>query len=315
MDTQHQLPAALFGLPKAVLRVLYRLGTKNPVFQAIFARELRAIGATSWTAQLIDDFIHRPYGEAYGLTPKERQTLVESFQRNIATIQSGTPLSVHLVLAREILQIPPTVVGDVVECGVWKGACSASLSLVCQRTERRLKVCDSFQGLPDDGTKRHVGLHTRVYGHYQAGQFTGTLDEVRENIARGGALSVCDFIQGFFEDSLHQIDSPVAFAFLDVDLESSTRDCLKALWPRLVTDGLLYCDDAGDLDVVRVYFDEPWWQETLHFPAPGFVGSGCGLPLSPTYTSIGYTRKTGAFDPSQWRKVPFLHYPEENERT
>lgn len=303
------------GLPGSVLRSLvrpiYRLATGNPVFRRLFARELRALGATSWTAHLIEDFIRTPYGRDYGVSAHERRSLIEAFQRNVSEIESGTSAAVHVLLAREILQIPSGIPGDVVECGVWKGACSASLSLVCQRTGRRLKVCDSFQGLPDEGPRRHVGLHTRVYGYYQPGQFAGSVDDVRANIQRCGAIEVCDFIPGFFEHSLRQIEEPVAFAFLDVDLESSTRDCLSALWPRLVDDGLIYSDDAGDLEVVRVYFDEPWWQATLGCPAPGFVGSGCGLPLSPAYSSIGYTRKLGVFDPAKWRRMPFLHYPEE----
>jgi len=298
------------NLSRSLLRIVYRVAIRNPVFRALFARELRALGATSWTAHLIEDFIREPYGTGYGVNSTERETLVKAFQRNVSEIESGTSAAVHVLLAREILQIPRAIPGDVVECGVWKGACSASLSLVCQRTGRRLKVCDSFQGLPDEGPRRHVGLHTRVYGYYQAGQFASPMDEVRENIRRCGALEACDFVAGFFADSLRQIEDPVAFAFLDVDLESSTRDCLRALWPLLVEDGQIYSDDAGDLAVVRVYFDAPWWQAELGCGAPGFVGSGCGLPLSPAYSSIGYTRKLGAFDPAQWRKMPFLHYPE-----
>jgi hypothetical protein len=41
------------------------------------------------------------------------------------------------------------------------------------------------------------------------------------------------------------------------------------------------------------------------------VGSGCGLPLSATYSSLGYTRKFGAFEEAAWRRMPFLHYPED----
>ena len=171
-------------------------------------------------------------------------------------------------------------------------------------------MCDSFQGLPDEGEKRHVGLHTGVYGHYQQGMFAGSEAEVRNNIALHGLLDPCEFLPGYFEDSLAQLKRPVAFAFLDVDLEQSTRDCLRYLWPLLVDGGFVYADDAGDLDVVKTYFDDPWWQAQLGQPAPGFVGSGCGLPLSPEYSSIGYTRKLGDFDPTQWKRMPFLHYPE-----
>jgi O-methyltransferase len=231
-------------------------------------------------------------------------------------VPSGTPPLVHEALAEAVLSLPVETAGEVVECGAWKGASSAALSLVCRVAGRRLRVCDSFQGLPDEGGGRHVGLHTRVYGHYRAGMFAGSLEEVRDTIARFGAPEVCDFVPGFFAERLAgALGEPVAFAFLDVDLAGSTRDCLAAIWPRLVPDGLIYSDDAGDLEVVRVFFDEAWWQGTLGCAAPGFVGSGCGLPLRPGHCSLGYTRKVTAFDPAAWRRVPFLDYPDAGENT
>lgn len=295
---------------KKMLRPAYRWVVRTPPIRALLRRELQALGAELWAATVVDAFVHGPYGGAYGLCSEDKRELVEQFQRNTRLIESGTAAAVHVVLAQEIISIPPYVKGDVVECGVWKGASAASLSLVCARVGRRLKVCDSFQGLPDDGLRRHTGLHTRVYGYYQEGMFRGTPEEVRENIQRHGAFEVCDFVPGFFHESLKALTGPVAFAFLDVDLESSTRDCLKALWPLLVDHGAVFSDDAGDLDVVRVYFDEPWWREQLGCRAPGFVGSGCGLPLSPAYSSLGYTRKEGPFNAADWRRAPFLYYPE-----
>lgn len=279
--------------------------------RALAREQLRRMDANPWTAQVLREFVEGGCGAAYGLGREQKAHLAAQFARNTREIESGTASIVHTLLAGEILRIPPETEGDVVECGVWKGASAASLSLVCRAVGRRLKVCDSFQGLPDDGLRRHTGMHTGVYGHYQAGMFTGTLDEVRGNITRHGAIEVCDFVEGFFADSLAELAGPVAFAFLDVDLESSTRDCLRALWPRLIENGAVYSDDAGDLDVVRVYFDEPWWREQLDCGAPGFVGSGCGLPLSATYSSLGYTRKQTRFDTAEWRRVPFLHYPDE----
>ncbi len=297
---------------RALFRSIYRVAVKNPVMQAVVRRELGAMGAQPWSAAVLDDFINGPCGSAYGITAGDKKALAEQFRRITQSIESGTAPIVHVVLAKEILALPPSLKGDVIECGVWKGASAAALSLVCQRVGRRLKVCDSFQGLPPDHSQRHVGLHTRVYGYYREGMFHGDLEEVRNNLRAHGALDVCDFIPGFFSESLRALDGPLVFAFLDVDLESSTRDCLKALWPLLVEDGLLYSDDAGDLEVVRVYFDEPWWREQLACPAPGFVGSGCGLPLSPSFSSLGYTRKLGAFREEAWKRAPFLHYPEQN---
>jgi hypothetical protein len=82
-----------------------------------------------------------------------------------------------------------------------------------------------------------------------------------------------------------------------------------------VEDGAVYTDDAADMEVVRVFFDAAWWQEQLGCSAPGYVGSGCGLPLNPKYASIGYTRKSTRFDPARWQRAPFLHYPDDDAMT
>ena len=294
---------------KQILRPVYQGVMRTPLMRALIRRELEALGVNPWTSQIIHNFIQGDAGEAYGVTTKQRETLVRRFQENTQHIPSGTAPVVHVVLAQEILRIPPEK-GDIIECGVWKGASSAALSLVCQLTGRRLKVCDSFQGLPDEGEQLHTGLHTRVYGYYQKGMFEGSLKTVQENIARYGAPEVCDYIPGFFDESLKQLTGPIAFAFLDVDLASSTQDCLRAIWPLLNPGGYIYSDDAGDLELVRIYFDEDWWQRNLNCTAPGFVGSGCGLPLSATHSSLGYTRKAAPFAPEEWKKAPFLHYPD-----
>jgi len=293
-------------------RLCLDMAGRSRFVRAVVSRELEKLAGEPWSASIIQGFVEGPCGNGYGIGPKEKTDLVERFRRSVAEIASGASPLVHVVLAREILSVPPDVQGDVVECGVWKGASSASLSWVCDLVKRRLWVCDSFEGLPNDGMRRHEGLHTGIYGYYKEGMFAGTLEEARQNISRWGRLEVCSFVKGLFAESLVALKEPLVFAFLDVDLASSTRDCLRHIWPLLAEDAAIYTDDAADLEVVGVFFDEPWWRETLGCGAPGYVGSGCGLPLNPRYSSIGYTRKPpGRFDPAKWRRAPFLHYPDD----
>jgi len=286
------------ALPTARTRLLHQLLTGG-------------VTVTLRTAITLD-FILNGYGAAYGITASARARLVRHSWRTVRALPSGTSALTHLVLMREVLTLPPTAPGVVVECGVWKGASSASLSLACQLTGRRLLVCDSFAGLPATGQHLYLAPHAGIYGYLQAGMFTGTLAEVQQNIARFGALAVCDFVPGFFADSLPQVTQPVVFAFLDVDLPTSFQDCLRALWPRLAAEGLIYVDDIGCMELVQIFFDDEWWQREIGCNAPGIVGSGCGLPLHPVYSNIGYTRKRSAVDGAQstmrWRRSPHLSY-------
>lgn len=253
---------------------------------------------------LLLDFICQPYGAAYGVGPRERARLATAFRRIVRSVPSGTTALSQIVLAREILSVPPAREGDLVECGAWKGASSASLSLVAAAVGRRLLICDSFAGLPDEGTQLYLSPHTGSYGYLSGGLFAGGLEEVQATLQAHGRPEVCEFVPGYFAESLRGWSRPVAFAFLDVDLPSSFHDCLRALWPHLAVGGALYVDDVRCMNVVQVFFDEPWWRKHLGCAAPGLIGSGCGLPISVYASNIGYVRKLPPFDPAGWQREP-----------
>jgi hypothetical protein len=167
-------------------------------------------------------------------------------------------------------------------------------------------------GLPEDeGGVVHQYPHVGVFGYYEKGMYDGSLEEVKDNIAHYGDVSVCQFLPGLFSQSLKMLTDPIVFAFIDVDLAGSMRDCIKNIWPLLVEGGLVYTDDSCDMEVVRVWFDDEWWQQEIGCRAPGYVGSGCGLPLSFAFSSLGYARKV--IDPVQsYKRVSWLHYHDSN---
>jgi hypothetical protein len=260
--------------------------------------------------RLVDRFLQPEVGHAYGIDRSTKLSLVDAFHRNVQQIPSATAYHYHLLMAREILSIPPGKPGDVVECGCWKGGSTANLSLVCALVSRQLVVCDSFQGLPpDEKEAQHQYPHLKVFGFYQAGMYAGRLDEVQANIRRCGNIEACRFVPGFYAQTLKTLDRPVAFAFLDVDLESSIKDCIRHLWPLLMEGGAIYTDDSCDMEIARIWFDDAWWHKELGQRAPGYVGSGCGLPILGDFSSLGYTRKIT--NPEKvYERVPWLVYPE-----
>jgi hypothetical protein len=241
-------------------------------------------------------FLNASVGREYGLRRADRVRLLRRIHRNATCITSGTSWLEQLLLASYVLSLPKALQGDVVECGCFKGSSTASLSLVCEATGRRLIVCDSFEGLPEIGAedKRHVSLHHQRYEEYSKGEYKAALEEVRENIRRHGALDRCTFVKGYFEHTLPSLDCAPVFVFLDVDLHASLRTCLLNLWPRLAEGGYLFTHEAQQLDYVRIFFDREWWRENLRFEAPGLVGAGCGLPAGlGAGTGLGYALKLG----------------------
>jgi hypothetical protein len=115
------------------------------------------------------------------------------------------------------------------------------------------------------------------------------LDEIKQNIQRFGYIDVCDFIPGFFAHSLPTINVNPACVYLDVDLISSARDCLKYLWPKTVKHGLWFTHEAFLPTYIVGILDPEWWQTTLNDTPPIIFGAGSGL--SECDEGLAYFRK------------------------
>ena len=195
-------------------------------------------------------------------------------------------------MALKLFELPPDVKGVVVECGSWKGCSAANLSLISKVVGRRLKVFDSFQGLPPP---------------LQEGLFCGSLEEVKENVRRYGAIECCEFIPGWFDDTLPELHEPVLLAWMDVDLKASLDTCVRYIWPNLVDEGYLFTDECWKMDYVSLFWSEKWWKQNFDRTPPGLIGSGTGVALGNFYIgpkteidghplqhagTCGYTRKS-----------------------
>lgn len=221
-------------------------------------------------------FVRNPNGAAYGVGRRQKRALAARIAKVIREVESASLYEEHLMLTNEVLAVPPEVNGVVAEFGCFRGASSASLSLACSLTNRRLCVFDSFAGLPvSESASTVIG---RANVPYRAGEYCAGIDEVKRNIAKVGCPDVCDFIEGRF-DQLSARNEQYALIFEDADLPSSVMAVLRFAWPRLRAGGKFFCHEARDYEVVRLFFDDEWWRRTLGGNAPGLTGSGLGLPL------------------------------------
>lgn len=177
----------------------------------------------------------------YGVTWRKRMWLGYHFWRNFSKVTSGTNWRAHLVMAMKLLEIPPTVECAVVECGCWKGGATVNLSLICELTGRKLKVYDSFEGLPAPTPGDPLGDRVFKDG-FVPGVYGGTLEEVTENVRRYWAVDVCSFHKGWFQDTLPHHEGDIVLAFWDVDYYASLHDCILNLWPSIVDRGFVFLD-------------------------------------------------------------------------
>lgn len=175
----------------------------------------------------------------------------------------------------DMLKSPREGEGCFVEAGCFKGGSTAKFSIIAKILERKLIIFDSFEGLPNNNEKHLQSLEGHsISGWFHEGAFTGSLEEVKNNIRRYGEIDVCIFIPGWFDDTMPNFQEAVIAGFIDVDLASSTKTCLKYLYPKLVKGGVI-CSQDGDFPlVVEVFNDNHFWEHEVGVKLPVIEGLG-----------------------------------------
>lgn len=243
-------------------------------------RAVEYLATALYYVLLVFFFVIAGPGRRHGVGPLRRLHLAYRILLAATAPNAATLPTEQLYLVHRILSLDPSVEGDIAELGCFRGRTSAILSLVCSWTGRRLVIFDSFEGLPETAHASDDAVNELRF-QYEAGQYHGTLDEVRERIGKEGDLAVCTFVPGYFEQTLPgRSGDRWALIFEDADLPSSVETVLRHAWGSLAPGAVLLCHEARDPVVVKLFFDEQWWQLHHQSPAPGFVGSYIGLPLA-----------------------------------
>lgn len=197
--------------------------------------------------------------------------------RRLAAITNGVrgyhTLGEMLAIADAILAVGRTRPPVVVECGVGYGASTAKLSVVVAAAGGRLHAFDSFQGMPANDEEHHH-LDGRPTA-FRRRAFRGRLRRVERVLARWGESERVTLHKGWFVKTLpEQVPPQVDVAVLDVDLVSSTRTCLRHLFPRLAADGVLFSQDGHLRGVVALLADANFWRQEVGVAPPALPGLG-----------------------------------------
>ena len=214
-------------------------------------------------------FLVGPYST---LPLRQRAAVIAQFIRITNQIRAYHTQTELLTVADRILRLAGRPNLTVVEAGTGKGASTAKLSLICRAAGARLFVFDSFRGLPDNAeVHRHRDGRTI---RFREGAFTGRLAQVRRTVATLGALEVCEFRKGWFDQTLPGFAEPVDVALLDVDLLQSTRTCVRWLYPNLRAGGSIFSQDGHLEAIVDLLQSDEFWNTELGVPRPQIAGLG-----------------------------------------
>lgn len=272
---------------------------KNKKLQNLSAKFIRTLYETLTGPFVIVFLTHsRKVLPVYGMTWPRRIALGFRFWWNHSKVTTGTSWRAHLLMAMRVLEISPDVPGAVVECGCWKGGSTINLSLICRITGRTLKVYDSFEGLPPP-VKGDVIAERAFKNGFVPGAFSGSLQEVTDNVTKYGALEVCEFHKGWYEDTLPHHEGDIVMMFLDVDFYASLHDCLLNLWPSVVDGGSVFLDEYLNIPYCAVFYSEKYWSKYFSEDPPGLIGTGTGVQVGMVYTDPAQRFQRGQLQGSE----------------
>jgi O-methyltransferase len=147
------------------------------------------------------------------------------------------------------------VEGDFLEAGVCQGGATIfmrALQVAHGESHRRTWVVDSFEGVPPSHKEVDRRYPLRLEEARQP-WLACSLARVRDNFSRYGLLDAgVEWVPGWVSESLPAAPiGPLALLRIDVDLYSSTAECLDLLYDKLVPGGFLIVDDYGFLECCR----------------------------------------------------------------
>ena len=137
---------------------------------------------------------------------------------------------------------------DFMETGVWRGGACIFMNAIFEANNvlnRKVFVCDSFEGLPPPDPKYPADNGDE---HYLLCDYLAiTLEQVITNFERYNLLNDrVVFVKGFFRDTMpHLINyvEKISLLRLDGDMYESTIDVLNYMYPKVSIGGYIIVDD------------------------------------------------------------------------
>jgi O-methyltransferase len=223
------------------------------------------------------------------LTARDLESTLETVQPFVMP-----PVSIDaLVDLANLVQlvIDQNVPGDFVECGVWRGGSGFLMAELLRQAgvcDRKVWLCDSFQGMPPveeiDGP-RAIAEARDPDSPLHVDNSRVALEEVRRTAVALGLAAYTEFVPGWFHETLPaQRDriGPIAILRLDCDWYASVRACLDNLYDQVVDGGFIVVDDYYAYDGCAAAVHEFLGKRRLAHRIEGVTGTwgGCEYPYS-----------------------------------
>lgn len=174
----------------------------------------------------------------------------------------------HLDLFRRVSGIP----GDIVECGVFKGASLSRFikfrSLFENPTSKKIIAFDTFGEFPEAGLE--IEKKQREAFIAEAGNMSIGRERLAGYLKELNLYQNIDLVEGDILETLPRYvkDNPrlkISLLHIDVDLYEPTKACLEQLFHRVVRGGIVILDDYGAFPGANKAVDEFFEGRSVRF--------------------------------------------------
>lgn len=157
-----------------------------------------------------------------------RINLLSKFIRAELNIPGGTTCLEAIWLCYAA-SMPTSKSNTWIEVGCFKGLSVVRLSQAARLLGKRIRVYDTFEGLPASDAVYNAVVGGLNY-EFKEGSYLGTVEEVERNIQKFGVPEVVTLVKGDVRQTLPDSAlEKISFGFFDVDLVESYKGCFSVL--------------------------------------------------------------------------------------
>jgi hypothetical protein len=188
-------------------------------------------------------------------TALERRHAGTDWPADAETMVGTSRLQNVIQLCEDVLN--RKVVGDFMECGVWRGGCAIMMAAILKdmKRERTIWVADSFQGCPPPSPDKYPADAGDPHSNLKF--LAIPREQVQKNFERYGLMGPnVKFLEGWFKDTLPGPVGKLSILRVDGDLYESTIQVLEALYQKITKTGYVIVDDYGAVKGCRQAVDD-----------------------------------------------------------
>jgi len=179
-----------------------------------------------------------PDSIVYGKEYPYYKTLFKKFTKYNFNNKGDISRYFSLIINIEHLFENEDVDGDLAEVGVWKGNTASILAFYAKKYDRKCYLFDTFEGFDN---KDLVSSDKK----FEKGHFSDTSIEIVQNVIGVDNVNCCEFIKGYFPDSIPDkiLEKKFSVVSLDADLYMPTKSGLEWFYPRMTNKSIFLLHD------------------------------------------------------------------------